>query len=27
MRPNRFYNLARFGPVRVGTHHDGRGRT
>ncbi|MFG2618616.1 mobile element transfer protein [Streptomyces sp. NPDC048507] len=26
MRPNRFYNVTRFGPVRVGSHNDGRGR-
>ncbi|MGW2678710.1 mobile element transfer protein [Streptomyces sp. NPDC001436] len=27
MRPNRFYNVIRIGPVQVGTHRDGRGRT
>ncbi|MET9673445.1 mobile element transfer protein [Streptomyces sp. NPDC006482] len=27
MRPNRFYKVIRFGPVRVGSHSDGRGRT
>ncbi|MFJ3733626.1 mobile element transfer protein [[Kitasatospora] papulosa] len=26
-RPNRFTNVLRVGPVQVGTHHDGRGRT
>ncbi|MGW6881701.1 mobile element transfer protein, partial [Streptomyces goshikiensis] len=26
MRPNRFYNIIRFGPVQVGSHNDGRGR-
>ncbi|MFE1733112.1 mobile element transfer protein [Streptomyces bacillaris] len=26
-RPNRFTNVVRFGPVQVGTHYDGRGRT
>ncbi|MFI9078112.1 mobile element transfer protein, partial [Streptomyces sioyaensis] len=26
-RPNRFYDLLRIGPVQVGSHHDGRGRT
>ncbi|MFF5701581.1 mobile element transfer protein [Streptomyces sp. NPDC012794] len=27
MRPNRFYQVIRFGPVRVGSYSDGRGRT
>ncbi|MEF2528320.1 MULTISPECIES: mobile element transfer protein [unclassified Streptomyces] len=27
MRPKRFYNVILIGPVRVGTHHDGRGTT
>ncbi|MCX5147219.1 MULTISPECIES: mobile element transfer protein [unclassified Streptomyces] len=27
MRPNRFYKVIRFGPVRVGSYSDGRGRT
>ncbi|MEV0602867.1 MULTISPECIES: mobile element transfer protein [Streptomyces] len=26
-RPNRFYNVLRLGPVKVGSHYDGRGRT
>ncbi len=26
-RPNRFYDVIRIGPVRVGSHYDGRGRT
>ncbi|MFD5780789.1 mobile element transfer protein [Streptomyces sp. NPDC126933] len=26
-RPNRFRDVIRIGPVQVGTHHDGRGRT
>ncbi|MFF3527275.1 mobile element transfer protein [Streptomyces rubiginosohelvolus] len=26
-RPNHFTNVLRVGPVQVGTHHDGRGRT
>ncbi|MEU2535467.1 mobile element transfer protein [Streptomyces albidoflavus] len=26
-RPNRFTNVLRIGPVQVGTHYDGRGRT
>ncbi|MFB7913481.1 mobile element transfer protein [Streptomyces sp. NPDC056061] len=26
-RPNRFTNVIRIGPVQVGTHHDGCGRT
>ncbi|MCX5398174.1 MULTISPECIES: mobile element transfer protein [Streptomyces] len=26
-RPNRFTDVIRIGPVRVGTHYDGRGRT
>ncbi|MEU1775429.1 mobile element transfer protein [Streptomyces sp. NPDC019922] len=26
-RPNRFTNVIRIGPVQVGTHSDGRGRT
>ncbi|MEV0446321.1 mobile element transfer protein [Streptomyces sp. NBC_01268] len=27
MRPNRFYNVVRIGPVSVGTHRDRLGRT
>ncbi|MET3982417.1 mobile element transfer protein [Streptomyces sp. PvR034] len=27
MRPNRFYNVIRIGPVRVAAFSDGRGRT
>lgn len=27
MRPNRFYDVIRIGPVRVGTYNNGRGRT
>ncbi|MFD9241158.1 mobile element transfer protein [Streptomyces sp. NPDC056517] len=27
MRPNRFHHVIRIGPVQVGTHRDGRGRT
>ncbi|MCX5376909.1 mobile element transfer protein [Streptomyces sp. NBC_00091] len=27
MRPKRFYNVVRIGPVRVGTYRDGHGRT
>lgn len=27
MRPNRFYDVIRIGPVRVGTFHNGRGQT
>ncbi|MFD9614895.1 mobile element transfer protein, partial [Streptomyces sp. NPDC059083] len=27
MRPNRFHDVIRIGPVQVGTHRDGRGRT
>ncbi|MFF6887600.1 mobile element transfer protein [Streptomyces sp. NPDC012421] len=27
MRPNRFHHVIKIGPVQVGTHHDGRGRT
>ncbi|WP_330332636.1 Mobile element transfer [Streptomyces sp. NBC_00536] len=27
MRPNRFYNVIRIGPVRVADFRDGRGRT
>ncbi|WP_406381178.1 mobile element transfer protein [Streptomyces sp. NBC_01618] len=26
-RPNRFTDVIRIGPVQVGTHYDGRGRT
>jgi hypothetical protein len=26
-RPNRFRDVLRIGPVQVGTHNDGRGRT
>ncbi|MFE5106356.1 mobile element transfer protein [Streptomyces sp. NPDC002917] len=26
-RPNRFRDVLRIGPVQVGTHRDGRGRT
>lgn len=26
-RPNRFTDVIRIGPVMVGTHYDGRGRT
>ncbi|MEU7430415.1 mobile element transfer protein [Streptomyces sioyaensis] len=26
-RPNRFYDVLRIGPVQVGSHHDGHGRT
>ncbi|MFC8063118.1 mobile element transfer protein [Streptomyces sp. NPDC057293] len=27
MRPNRFYDLIRIGPVQVGTFNNGRGQT
>ena len=27
MRPNRFHNVIRIGPVQVGTRNDGQGRT
>ncbi|MFF6899964.1 mobile element transfer protein [Streptomyces hydrogenans] len=27
MRPNRFHNVIKIGPVQVGTHYDGLGRT
>ena len=27
MRPNRFRDVLRLGPVKVGTYHDHRGRT
>ncbi|WP_330282943.1 mobile element transfer protein [Streptomyces sp. NBC_00588] len=27
MRPNRFYDVIRIGPVQVGTFHNGRGQT
>lgn len=27
MRPNRFYDVIRVGPVRVGTFNNGRGQT
>ncbi|MGW1539163.1 mobile element transfer protein [Streptomyces sp. NPDC002309] len=27
MRPNRFYDVIRIGPVKVGTFHNGRGQT
>ncbi|MFJ4984383.1 mobile element transfer protein [Streptomyces sp. NPDC088732] len=26
-RPNRFYDVIRIGPVKVGSYYDGRGRT
>ncbi|MFE9902433.1 mobile element transfer protein [Streptomyces achromogenes] len=27
MRPNRYYDVIRIGPVQVGTFHNGRGQT
>jgi hypothetical protein len=27
VRPNRFYDVIRIGPVQVGTFHNGRGQT
>ncbi|MFF9527514.1 mobile element transfer protein [Streptomyces achromogenes] len=27
MRPNRYYDVVRIGPVQVGTFHNGRGQT